>query len=61
LLALARAFVCCAENSDVSLRARRTKLATRLALQFLVEIAQAVAADAAKLPWLGLEEACAQK
>ena len=55
-LALARAFVRCAENADVSLRARRTSEATRLAVQLLVEIAEPIADDAAGLPALGLEE-----
>jgi hypothetical protein len=89
-LALASASVDCAENSDVPLRACRTKSACRLAVQLLVGIAQTahdtallctaphrtaphriashriasqrpvpVAANAAKLPVLGLEEACA--
>ena len=76
-LALASASVDCAENSDVPLRACRTKTAFRLAVQLLVGIAQTahrtalrriashrqrpvpVAANAAKLPVLGLEEACA--
>ena len=39
-LALASASVDCAENSDVPLRACRTKSACRLAVQLLVGIAQ---------------------
>ena len=39
-LALASASVDCAENSDVPLRAGRTKTACRLAVQLLVGIAQ---------------------
>jgi hypothetical protein len=57
-LALTRATVSCAESSDVSLRAVRTRLAGLLALPILKEIPKRVAADAAELPWFRLKVAC---
>ncbi len=38
----------------------RTCFANHLTVPLLEEIAQAVAVDAAELPFLGLEEACSQ-
>jgi hypothetical protein len=62
-LALTRAAVSCAEGSDVSLCAGGASLTECLGMQLLVIIAeaQAVAADAAELPALGLEESCAER
>jgi hypothetical protein len=54
-LALARAPVCCTEHSDVTLRARWTSRAIRLAGQILVEITQAIAIEATGLALFGLE------
>jgi hypothetical protein len=59
-LALARAFVRCAQNSEVSLRVVLTRLTKCQALQILIVVAKAVAANAAELPLLGLEEAYKQ-
>ena len=56
-LALACAFVRCAEKSDISPTVRRTRLATGLAPLLLVKVAQRIAAEAAELPVFGLEEA----
>ena len=56
-LALTRAAVSGAEGSDVSLCILCTSLARCLLLQLLVEIPNGIAADAAELPRLGLEEA----
>ena len=58
MLALAGAFVHCAQNSEIALRVHRTSLATRLPKMLLVHIAEAVAVDATKLPLFGLEVPC---
>jgi hypothetical protein len=58
---LARAFVHSAKTSDVSLSGFRAGEATRLARQFLVEVAEAVAAEAAELGRLGLKVAYSER
>jgi hypothetical protein len=56
-LALARASLRRVEHTEVSLRACWTSLAEGLAFLLLVDVAEAVAADAAELSLLRLEEA----
>jgi hypothetical protein len=57
-LALARGSICSAEKSEIPLGGRRTCPTRSLAERILVEIAEAVTAEAAKLGRLGLEIAC---
>jgi hypothetical protein len=57
-LALACALGRCAENSNVSFGVCRTCNARRLAGQFLIEVSNNIAADAAELSFVGLEVAC---
>ena len=59
-LALARAFVHCAENSVVPLRAKGAVDAGGLARLVLVEVTKAIAADAAGLRQRRLEVTCAE-